>query len=53
MSLTDSDFMHLILEHDYNRMTKQDIESARYNISHEKEMRKQAKKSMKSYHKNV
>ena len=44
MSLTDSDFMHLMLEHDFNKMTKQDIESARFNIAHEKAMRKLTRK---------
>ena len=47
MSLTDSDFMHLILEHDFNRMTKQDIESARFNIAHEKAMRKKVSREIR------
>ena len=47
MSLTDSDFMHLMLEHDFNRMTKQDIESARYNIAHEKAVRKKVSKEVR------
>ena len=47
MSLTDSDFLHLMLEHDFNKMTKQDIESARFNIAHEKAMRKKVSKEVR------
>ena len=47
MQLSDSDFLHLLLEHDIHKMTKRDIESARFNIAHAKSMRKKSQKEKK------
>jgi len=44
MRLSDSDFLHLLLEHDINKMSKRDIESARFNIAHAKAMRRKSAK---------
>ena len=47
MQLSDSDFLHLLLEYDLHKMSKQDIKSARFNIAHAKAMRKKSQREKK------
>ena len=44
MRLSDSDFLHLLLEYDIHKMSKQDIKSARFNLAHAKAMRRKSAK---------